>query len=516
MTTPNRPGVFVNTTLNPLQSSTSGIPGEAIPAFALPYNRGPVKPTLVTSWPQFTRLYGDFTVANASNLHYAVSQFFNNGGQACYVLRMANTDAVYATLALDGTGSDAAVAILTVKASSPGVWGNGLSIATTTTSVAGKINLVVYQGGTAASNIVETWPSVSMNPGDPRNITSIINSPIAGSSYITVTESLGGAYVAGTTDLAVISATSLASGADGSSAPALGTVIPAQFDTLPNQILNLNIPGWTTAADLNTVIAWAVGRGDVFVVVDGPVPAPPASSATVAQNYINMVTGGGSPITPSTQAALYGPWLQISDPASSVPGATRWVAPGGAVLGVWNHNDNVNGVNSTPAGIKATVSAIALEANFTSTDLANLQAAFVNPIKTVPGAGFCIFGGLTLQPGYPSQFISVERTLQMFVHDMTYLCQFAIFEPNDANLWAQISSILTNYFTQQMQSGVLAGNTPDTSFTVVCDDTNNTASAAQTGMVNVQVAVALASPAEFIVINLSQFQGTTTATVTAS
>jgi hypothetical protein len=124
MTTPARPGVFVTTTLTPLTTSTSGIPGEAIPAFALPYNRGPIGPVLIKSWPQFTKLYGNFSVANGSLLHYAVYQFFANNGNACYVLRCPNTDATYSTAALDGVGSDSAVVVATVKAVSPGVWGN--------------------------------------------------------------------------------------------------------------------------------------------------------------------------------------------------------------------------------------------------------------------------------------------------------------------------------------------------------------------------------------------------------
>lgn len=514
-TLPSRPGVFVTTTLTPLTTSTSGIPGEAVPAFALPYNRGPIGPVLIKSWQQFIKLYGDFSVANGSLLHYAVYQFFSNNGNACYVLRCPNTDATYSSAALDGVGTDVSTAILTVKAISPGVWGNQLYVTVNTTNVSGRVNITVYSGGNTSSNVVETWVDLSMNPADPRNIAAVINSPVSGSSYISVTESLGASgYVAGTTDLAVVtSPMALTGGADGTTAPTIGTYIPTQLDSLPNQILNLNIPGWTTTSDLNTIIAWAQGRGDVFMVIDGPTPSLPATSAQVAQNYVNMTTSG---VNITVQAAIYGPWLQIPDPASAVPGALKYVPPGGAVLGLWSYTDAVHGVQKTPAGIQTPLKAIGLEANFTATDLTNLQAAMINPIKNIPGAGICVFGGLTLSPGYPSQFISVERTIQMLVHDLQFLCQFAIFEPNTADLWAQITSVLTNYLTQQMQSGVLAGNTPQTSFAVVCDASNNTLSSAQTGLVNVQVAVALASPAEFIVINLSQFQGTTTATVVSS
>jgi len=514
-TTPLRPGVFVTTTLTPLTTSTSGIPGEAIPAFALPYNRGPIGPVLIKSWQTFTKLYGDFTTAAGSLLHYAVYQFFANNGGACYVLRCPNSDAAYATTTLDGTGGDSSTVILTVKAISPGAWGNQLYVTVNTTGVAGRVNVAVYSGGSAASNAVESWVDLSMNPSDARNIAAVINSPVSGSAYISVTESLGaGGYVAGTTDLAVVtSPQALTSGADGTTAPVIGTYIPAQLDTLPNQIIDLNIPGWTTTSDLNTIISWAQGRGDVFVVIDGPAPSLPSTSAQVAQNYVNMTT---SAVNATVQAAIYGPWLQIPDPASAVPGALKFVPPGGAVLGLWSYNDSVYGVQKTPAGIQNPLKAIGLEANFTPTDLNSLQTAMINPIKSIPGAGICVFGGLTLSPGYPSQFIAVERTLQMLVHDLQYLCQFAIFEPNSANLWANITAVLTNYLNQQMQSNVLAGNTPQTAYAVVCDSSNNTLTSAQTGVVNVQVAVALQSPAEFIVINLSQFQGTTTATVVTS
>lgn len=516
MTTPARPGVFVSTTLIPLEASGTGIPGEATPCFALPYNRGPIAPTLVKSWQQFVLLYGGFGVSGGSLLHYAVYQFFNNNGSACYVLRLPNSDATYASTTFAGVNTDVSTAILTVKALSPGAWGNQLYVTINTTGVSGRVNLTVYNGGNLASNVVETWVDLSMNPADARNLAAIINSPVSGSAYIQVTESLGAnGYVAGTTDLAVVSTPqALTTGADGSSVPVIGTAIPAALDQLQNQILNVNVPGWTTTSDLNTLIAWAQGRGDVFMVIDGPTPALPETSAQVAQNYINMVQTNG--INQSVQAALYAPWLQIANPASAVPGATAWVPPGGAVLGVWNYTDQVYGVQKTPAGIQVPVKALALEAKFTNTDLINLKSAMVNPIKQVPGAGFCIFDGMTLMPGYPNQFISVERTIQMLVHDLTVMCQFALFEPNDANLWAQITSVVTNYLTQLMQQGVLAGSTPATSFAVVCDPSNNTLNSAQSGVVNVSVAVALSSPAEFILINLSQFQGTTTATVTTS
>ena len=517
MANPTYPGVFVNTTLNPLAQSTTGITGEAVPAFALGYNRGPTVPTLVTSWQQFTTLYGGFNVSNGSLLTYAVYQYFNNGGQAAFILRVPNQDAVTSTLALEGVGSDSSTPILTISASSPGAWGNAVYVTATSSGNAGRFNLTVFSGGSASSNIVEQFVDMSMNPSDPRTVASLVNSPLSGSKYITVTPSLGsGGYIAGTTDLAVVtSPTPLTSGSDGSIAPSLGTVVPQQFDSLQQQILNLNLPGWTNTTDLNTIIAWGATRQDVMVVIDPPFGGVPTqTSAQVAQNVINLLQSSPA-LSTASNACLYTPYLNIIDPGSSVPGATIWVPPGGAVLGLWNSTDTSRGVQKTPAGISSVLAAISLEANFTSTDLTNLENSQINPVRAIPGSGFCVMGGRTLQPGYPSRYISVERVIMKFSHDFIAITQFALFEPNSGNLWAQVQAVLTNYLTQQMQAGVLAGNTPSSSFQVTCDSTNNTPSTAQSGILNASVAVALQSPAEFILINLFQYQGQTTATVTS-
>lgn len=511
------PGVTVNTSLNPLQSSTPGVPTEATPVFALGYNRGPVQPTSISSWQQYVNLYGGFSVANGSYLAYAVYQFFQNGGSSCYVLRVPNQDAVTATLSLDGVGGDSATPILTVSAQSPGMWGNSIYITVTSAGQTGRVSLTIYSGGSSSSNIVEQFVDMSMNPADPRYLVSMVNSPLSGSQNIVVSPLTAATpYVLGTTDLAIVSSpTPLASGSDGSIAPTLGTAIPAGLNSLQGQVLNLNVPGWTTTSDLNSILE-NMPQQTTFLVADAPFGGLPLeTSAQVAANAIGMVQGS-SIIAASVNAALYTPWMNIANPGSAVPGATVWVPPGGAVLGNYQANDTVYGVQKAPAGINATVAAVQLEATFNSTDLGNLQTAQVNPIRIIPGVGFCIFGARTLQPGFPNQYVNVERTIQSFIHDMTALTQFALFEPNNNTLWTQIEAVLTNYFTQQMQAGVLAGTTPATAFSVICDSTNNTIASAQAGLLNVNVAVALNSPAEFITINLSQYQGQTTATVTSS
>lgn len=545
MPTYSRPGVFVNQSLSPLTASPGGVTGGAIACFVGAYNIGPVKPTIVTSWQNYVNLFGGFSVAGGSPLAYAVYQYFNNGGSGCYVYRVPNTDATVADLVLASvkeTDSEPVnTSLLTFTAASPGAYGNGIYVEVVPGNVADTsdptsvFTVNIYQGGTAASNLVETWPAVSLDPSSNRNLLALMNATNGGSNYVVASVAFnGGAYVAGDGSSDPLgdsgSPYALSGGADGSAAPALDTAVTSGISgsgwkspglgNLGQQVINVNVPAGPSAgieqSVLNNLISWAATQGNVFIVIDAPFGGVPLeTSGTLVTEYGTYLSSGGTIVTASDVAAVYGPWLSIKDPASSSPTATRWVAPGGAVLGVWSRSDATYNVAQTPAGTTATVSAAALEAYFSPSDLSNLESLQVNPIKLIPGAGFCIFGGRTLATGFPNRYINISRTLMQFTLDFVNITQFAIFQNNDASLWQSITNVLSSYLIQAMQSNMLAGTTPETSFAVICDDTTTSAAQAQAGIVNATVAVALVSPAEFIIINLSQMQGGGTATVSS-
>jgi uncharacterized protein len=511
---PESPGIYITESLTPI--SNTNTPGEAIGVIAGNYNQGPNLPTLITSFNQYTKVYGTFAAAAGNTaLHYAVYQYFNNGGSQVYVLAVPNTDAVSSALVIQDINSPADN-VMTVSAISSGAWGNSLYVSITSAGNTGRFNLNVYLGGTSASNLVEPFVDVSINPSDSRNVASLVNSPVSGSNYIKVAVTLPGAYEAGIDDPALIEATPLAGGSSGVTAPSMATAVPAALDMLQGTSLNVNVPGVYNSTTVNALITWAEERGDVMLIIDGPPPSFPETSATVTQNYVNLVTGG-SPILASTYATLYAPWVQITDPASSLPGAVQWVPPGGAVLGIWSRTDNAVGPWQAPAGVQyGQIAVTNLEALFTSADLNTLNSNNINALRFVPNYYPAVMGVRTLEQGYPDRYISVRRMIIMLEHDINFLLQPALFEPNSPALWLQVDNVITNYLTNLMQDSALAGTTPDTSFTVICDSSNNTPSTAQAGIVNVDVSVALLSPAEFILITISQNQNTGSITISTS
>jgi len=510
----SHPSVVINETLAVLPGNP-GVPGLAIATFAANYTQGPTVPTLITSWNQYLQLYGSFTQAAGNLLHFAVYQFFNNGGQQCYVLSIPNTDAVASQLVLQDINSPADN-VITVKANAPGSWGNSIFVAIVSSGTTGRFNFQVYFGGTQPTNLVENFVDLSINPVDGRNVFSVVNSSTNGSNFVTLTNTLPAVYSPGVNDPAYIGPTVLTGGSNGSVAPNLGATIPPLLDQLQGIMLNVNVPGLTNSATLNTLISWAAGRGDTMIVVDGPAPSFPETSAQVVQNYVNIVTGGNALLS-SSYASLYAPWISITDPSSTVPGAQKWVPPGGAVLGIWARTDAALGPWQTPAGILfGRINAQNLEVQFTPTDLDNLNLNNINAIRNVAGFYPALMGGRTLAQGYPSKFLAIRRELIQIEHDFTQLLQFALFEPNNQALWDQISAVLDNYLNDIMQQGVLAGTTQPTSYTVVCDSSNNPPASANAGIVNATIAVALNAPAEFIVLNISQLQSTGVTTITTT
>jgi phage tail sheath protein FI len=220
---------------------------------------------------------------------------------------------------------------------------------------------------------------------------------------------------------------------------------------------------------------------------------------------------GNSEIPPSATVSVYAPWLEIPDPVSSTPGATRKLPPGGAVLGLYSQTDAQYGVQKSPAGVTIPVQRVAgVELAFQNSNLDTLNTNAVNIIRNVSSYGFCVMGARTLLPNMPNRYVSIQRTLMNITQTLEQLTQFALFENNNANLWATLSAIVTQYLQGIWQTGVLQGDTADAAYFVQCDSGNNTPTSIASGEVHIQVGLALNSPAEFIVIDINQMAASST------
>lgn len=488
MSSYKRPGVYVEEVL---KSYTAGgfATADAVAAFLGATARGPVTPTLVNSWADFSALFGGFDAS--ADLAFAVYTYFGNGGGPCYVSRVAsNTAAVASRTLTDQAGTP--LSTLRIDAANPGTWGQGLFLDVVVRG--NRFDLVVKFGSAAATSVVERHLDLSMASTDERYAPSLIN---RNSRYVVATDMLS-ATAAPANNPSAQTGTALTGGSNGAALASADWTRTLNSHDVLQEPLVVNLAGVTDATTNNLALTWANGNGRAFVVCDLAKGLTAATAITAAAS-----------LTATSYGAAYWPWVQVPDPTKSGR-ATRLTAPGGAVVGTMIATDSRFGPYKTPAGLQARVAgAVAVERLLTDSELDDLNSANapVNAIRPVPGGGICIMGGRTLLPGRADKYVANRRSLIYLRKSLQDLTQFAVFEPNNASLWSALRDQCTTFLEEYRAKGGLRGSSSASAYYVRCDATNNTLSSIEAGTVNVEVGVALQYPAEFVVIKIGQYEG---------
>ena len=186
--------------------------------------------------------------------------------------------------------------------------------------------------------------------------------------------------------------------------------------------------------------------------------------------------------------------------------------PSAGIAGVYCMVDNQVGVFKTPANVSLH-SVIRPAVNITQEEQEDLNVPLngkaVNAIRTFPGQGVLIWGARTLDGNSPDwRYVSVRRTIIYIEQSIKDAIKPYVFEPNDANTWLTVKSMISNFLTNVWQSGGLAGSTPDEAFGVnIGLGSTMTEADIVNGIMNITVSVAVTRPAEFIVITLQQKMG---------
>lgn len=490
-----RPGVYVEETLNPIPP-LAGPASTSVAAFVGAADRGPTDVTLVTSWTQYTSLFGSWGTLNT--LTTAVYLFFANGGNQAQVKRVTAGGAAQATRVFDDR-SATTDPTLAVFAKNAGTWGNSVYITITNSALANHFDLAVYNGGTTAGFLVERYTDLNMTVGNERYAIPAINNS---SLTITVIDS-GSAAVGNLRNPGIVNLEVLAAGSNGSAVTEsdIANAMPI-FDTVTSALV-LNAPGVISTASVNNILSYAEGRDDVFVVID-------AMNDTVTNQMTRAAT-----YTSSSLGAVYYPNLTIPSNTSSSPGATETAFCGGAIVGQFISTDVSRGVFKAPAGVNNRIAGAVAVSKLTNANLdtMNSAAAPVNAIRFIPGSGIVVMGSRTLKAGYADRYVPVRRSLIYLRKALTDLTTFAVFEPNDAVLWRRITASLEGFLTDYWSQGGLRGGTPAEAFFVKCDSSTNTLIKIDNGEVNMEIGVSLQRPAEFVIIKIGQYDGGTTVTV---
>ena len=298
--------------------------------------------------------------------------------------------------------------------------------------------------------------------------------------------------------------TAVTSGTDGTSAVTVGTFGNAfpRLDRFTDFSL-LAVPGEGTPAMMGLGMAYCANRAnrplqDVFYIGEMASHDDTPAEATSFRNSL---------ATANSYGAVYFPWVLAVDPAG-LSQAPVPLPPSGFVAGLYARIDASRGVWKAPAGVEASLNgAVGLTAELNDVEQGTLNPIGVDVIRRFAGAGIVAFGARTVTSDPEWLYVPVRRTAIMLRVSIFYGIQWAVFEPNDEPLWAQLRLNIGSFMTTLFRQGAFAGASPSQAFFVKCDAETTTPADQAAGVVNVLVGFAPLRPAEFVVVKISQTAG---------
>jgi Bacteriophage tail sheath protein len=260
------------------------------------------------------------------------------------------------------------------------------------------------------------------------------------------------------------------------------------LEGLPVGLLALPETGGLDANEAARVTAAAAAlclRRRWFLVVDPPGSLRPAAIETWARRV-------GS----QSNAAVYMPRLRLPDGTET--------AASGAVAGVVARTDIQRGVWVAPAGLQGRVQGVAdVTRQLSDKAVQRAAGAGVNPIRRLD-TGLAVWGARTLSVDQPEwKYVSVRRLALFLESSIDQGIQWAVFEPNGEQLWAQVRLTVEEFMLQVFRQGAFQGARAEDAYFVRCDRTTMTQDDIDNGRLVVLIGFAPVVPAEFITIRIA-------------
>jgi hypothetical protein len=503
-------------------------------AFVDMYSRGPVDTAVrISSFAEFSRVFGGLHPDSEGS--YGVMQYFLNGGSTAWVVRVINGAQESSHVFQGGSPPQDT---LRVSGRNPGEWGNNIQVGIdyiTRNPQGGEFNLVIREVGERSGKMQvvnsEVYRNLTMNRTAPRYAVDVVN---AASSLVTLSEADGGlghpplptggevTDPGEVSDVSSADYVSLSGGDDGlppgfneiAGRPAeeggiyaLNRITPAVFNLmcLP-AVANLD------SGQMNQTYAAALTYCEqkrAFLIVDVPREHPAGRPLTTRAQMIDWMNANAGLRHPNS--AVYFPRLEMPDPLKEF--RPRNVAPSGTLAGIYARTDVARGVWKAPAGISANIQGANIVAKINDADNGPLNMQGINVLRTFPVYGNISWGARTLEGAdllaSEWKYIPVRR-IALYIEETLYQnLKWAVFEPNDEPLWAQIRLAVGAFMGNLYRQGAFQGTNAGGAYFVQCDSTTTTQLDIDSGIVNILVGFAPLKPAEFVVISLQQIAGQT-------
>jgi uncharacterized protein len=525
------PGVYVEeieTGPRPIEgvsTSTAGFVGET--------ERGPTRPRLVTSWPDYQRWYGtyiDQPPLNANNFYlpYAVRGFFDNGGQRLFVARVTGAASIAAQANVVGAGGNTVI-----EANGRGRWGNYIQVAVKQASAAQfakagspvlgwfRLQIAYFRLGIPVPYVdptdlaqlanpnrvepdaFEDFDNLTADPTQPNFAITVVN---GGSNLVTILACPGAPAVIAFPGINLVNgsyvvATQADYGAFTEMDPHLKTGINAlaaireiSLMAVPDEVVP---PLHGVADDLQDVCDSMRDRFAILSdqVVDG-----------------NGNVQGVMPPRDSSYGAFYYPWIRVAVPHT--PDGTQLIPMTGHMAGIYARVDVERGVHKAPANevIRGIISRdLNGDRKPLSHTLAKAEQDILNPRGVnvardfrSDGRDIRMWGARTMSSDSMWKYINVRRLFIFIEQSIDRGTQWAVFEPNSEPTWIALRMSITNFLRTVWRNGALMGTTPEEAFFVKCDLGTMSQDDLDNGRLICLIGIAPVKPAEFVIFRISQ------------
>ncbi|WP_228780185.1 phage tail sheath family protein [Aquiflexum lacus] len=183
--------------------------------------------------------------------------------------------------------------------------------------------------------------------------------------------------------------------------------------------------------------------------------------------------------------------------------------PSASVAGIYARVDRQRGVWKAPAnvdvrGIKQPLKLVSHEEQ-ENLNVDATSGKSINAIRAFQGKGNLVWGARTLAGNDNEwRYIPVRRLYIFIEESVKKATEFVVFEPNEANTWLRVKTMIENFLAGLWREGALAGaKTEDAFFVKIGLGQTMTALDILEGRLNIEIGLAAVRPAEFIILKFS-------------
>ena len=245
-----------------------------------------------------------------------------------------------------------------------------------------------------------------------------------------------------------------------------------------------------------------VAHAELFRYRIAVVDAPKQSSMNQIRNFRGRFD--------SKYAAMYHPWIEILDPleraSQGAPQRRLLLPPSGFVTGIYARSDIERGVHKAPANeVVRGLTRFEININKGRNDVLNPEG--VNCLRFFEGRGNRVWGARTMSSDPEWKYVNVRRLFIYLEHTLDKGTQWAVFEPNNERLWANVRRMVEDFLLVLWSDGALLGEKPEQAYFVRCDRSTMTQNDLDNGRMICLVGVAPVKPAEFVIFRVGQWTG---------